>query len=408
MSWTNIKIDMTGPLAAPALTRVIEAVAQDGDEALIVGGAVRNSLLGRPVSDVDIATTAVPDHVISRATRAGLKTVPTGIEHGTVTIVVDGRGYEVTTLRRDVDTDGRRATVEFGRDFIGDAHRRDFTINGLYARLDGTVFDPVGGLSDIAKRRVCFIGDPEKRIREDYLRILRFFRFFGEFDEGDADSEALAAIAAEREGLNRLSRERVRSEFLKILCVRRASDTMSLLEQYKILDLILNEAATPEIFSRSVGLFPELPAIARLSALLDQSDIDQDRIQQRLRLSNEEARDFSGIKQALAMMGLSGDRLKDQDLRRVAFKTGKRHALAALIIRSARENRAPDRHHIETIDHTPQISPLTGELMISLGVKPGPQMGKIIEDAENMWIEAGMSSDPNTIRDIANRAIMVN
>lgn len=408
MSWTNIKIDMAGPLAAPALTRVIEAVAQDGDDALIVGGAVRNALLGRPVSDVDIATTAVPDHVIRRATRAGLKAVPTGIEHGTVTIVADGRGYEVTTLRRDIDTDGRRATVEFGRDFVGDAHRRDFTINGLYARLDGTVFDPVDGLSDIAKRRVRFIGHPEKRIREDYLRILRFFRFFGEFDEGHADAEALAAIATEREGLNRLSRERVRSELLKILCVRRAADTMSLLDQYKILPLILNETPTPGIFSRAVRLFPELPAMARLAALLDQSGVNQDLIQQHLRLSNDEARDLHGIKQALAMMESAGDRLEERVLRHAAFRTGKRHALAALAIRCARDHRTPDRHDIETIDQTPHISPFTGELMLEMGVKPGPLMGKIIADAEHIWVESGMASDPHTIRDIADRAIMVN
>ena len=164
-------------LSRPALKRLIAALDGDGEETRIVGGAVRNALLGRPVADVDLATTATPDTVAARAKAAGFKPVPTGIAHGTVTVVADGAPYEVTTLREDVETHGRRATVRFGRDFRADAQRRDFTINALSVGADGTVHDHVGGLADLEAHRVVFIGEPAARIREDYLRILRFFRF---------------------------------------------------------------------------------------------------------------------------------------------------------------------------------------------------------------------------------------
>ncbi|MFD1333954.1 CCA tRNA nucleotidyltransferase, partial [Methylopila musalis] len=177
---------------------------------------VRDALLGARPGDMDIATTALPDEVIRRAEAAGWKTAPTGIEHGTVTVVARGEPFEVTTLRRDVSTDGRRATVAFTRDWAEDAARRDLTINGLYLDRSGVAHDHVGGLADLAARRVRFIGDPHARIREDYLRILRFFRFHARFAEGAPDPAGLAAATAERDGLARLSRERVRAELLKL------------------------------------------------------------------------------------------------------------------------------------------------------------------------------------------------
>lgn len=408
MSWTNTKIKMTGPLAAPALTRVIDAIAKDGDDALIVGGAVRNALIGRDVSDVDIATTALPDVVVGRVTRAGLKAVPTGIEHGTITVVADGRGYEVTTLRRDIDTDGRRATVEFGRDFIGDAHRRDFTINGLYARLDGTVFDPVGGLADIEKRRVRFIGNPETRIQEDYLRILRFFRFFGDYDEGEPDRAALTAIEKTRAGLENLSRERVRAEFLKILCARRAAETILLMKKFNILPSIIGHGYEPDVFARAVRLFPDLPPVARLAALLDMRRYERDVIRTRLRLSNDEIRQLDGMSKAMSLLDDSKDPRSERILRAVSFRASKRHALAAFAIHAARDNRPLEKAEIAAIDTAPQSSPFTGDLMLSLGAKPGPDMGNAITRAEISWIEADMPSDPDIIRQIAGRARMVN
>src|SRR5215470_4441671 len=209
-------------LSAPWLTsgltsRVLSLLNDRGEEARVVGGAVRNALLGIPIGDIDIATTALPDEVIRRAKAAGIRSVPTGIAHGTVTLVVNAHPFEVTTLREDTETFGRKAKVSFGRDWVGDAHRRDFTINALSVGADGVVHDYVGGLEDIAARRVRFIGDPTGRIEEDYLRILRFFRIHAAFGVGEPDRAGYLACIRARAGLASLSAERVRMEMLKLL-----------------------------------------------------------------------------------------------------------------------------------------------------------------------------------------------
>ena len=208
-------------LSAGALPRLLGVLDSDGEEARVVGGAVRNALIGLPVAEIDLATTALPQEVVKRVTAAGFKPVPTGIEHGTVTVVIDKHPFEVTTLRKDIETYGRHAKVAFGRDWKTDAERRDFTINALSATRDGVVYDYVGGLDDLGERRVRFIGDPAKRISEDYLRILRFFRFHAAYGTSEhPDAAGLAACIAGREGLAQLSRERVRMEMLKLLVAR--------------------------------------------------------------------------------------------------------------------------------------------------------------------------------------------
>src|SRR5262245_46618030 len=209
------KLDVPWLIEAP-LAALLAALDRDGEQARVVGGAVRNVLLGEPHGDIDIATTAPPDEVIRRVQAAGFKPVPTGIEHGTVSVVADSRPFEVTTLREDVETFGRHAKVAFGRDWRRDAERRDFTMNALSLARDGTIFDYVGGLADVAARRVRFIGDAATRIAEDYLRILRFFRFHAAYGEGAPDPEGVAACIAGRAGLERLSRERIRMEMLKL------------------------------------------------------------------------------------------------------------------------------------------------------------------------------------------------
>ncbi len=204
-------------LARPRLTTVLAALDAPGEETRLVGGAVRDALLGRPVADIDLATTLLPEAVVARANAAGLKPVPTGIAHGTVTVVAEGEPFEVTTLREDIETDGRHAVVRFGRDFGHDAARRDFTVNALSVTPDAYVHDTVGGLADLAAARVRFIGEARQRIREDYLRVLRFFRFHARYGAGDPDPEGLAASIEARDGLALLSRERVRGELLKLL-----------------------------------------------------------------------------------------------------------------------------------------------------------------------------------------------
>ena len=214
------------PVTALALTRgpagaVLAVLDRDGEEARIVGGAVRNALLGMPPGDIDIATTALPNEIIRRTSAAGFRPVATGIEHGTVTVVADGVPFEVTTLRQDIETYGRRAKVVFGRDWRLDAQRRDFTINALFLSRDGAIHDYVGGGADLAAHRVRFIGDPATRIAEDYLRILRFFRFHASYGEGAPDPAGLAAGIRARERIASLSRERVRMELMKLLVAPR-------------------------------------------------------------------------------------------------------------------------------------------------------------------------------------------
>ena len=226
-----------------ALPRLFAVLNRDGEEARVVGGAVRNALLGEPVQDVDVATTARPDEVARRARAAGFKVVPTGIDHGTVTVVIDSLPFEVTTLRQDVETFGRRAQVLFGRDWRADAERRDFTINALSVSADGVVHDYVGGLVDLPERRVRFIGEARQRIAEDYLRILRFFRFHAAYGHGEPDRDAVLACIAGRAGLDLLSRERVRAEMIKLLAARGAVDALRVMGESGLLMPVLGGVA---------------------------------------------------------------------------------------------------------------------------------------------------------------------
>src|SRR6185369_752647 len=220
MSNTRVLDDAPWLTSGPA-ARVLQLLDGNGEQARVVGGAVRNALLKIPTGDIDIATTALPAEVIRRARAAGIKSVPTGIEHGTVTLVVDTQPFEVTTLREDAETFGRHARVEFGRDWVRDAERRDFTINGLSVDADSVVHDHVGGLADIEARRVRFIGDASQRIAEDYLRILRFFRMQAAYGAGEPDRAGYLACIDGRAGLSSLSAERVRMEMLKLLIADR-------------------------------------------------------------------------------------------------------------------------------------------------------------------------------------------
>src|SRR3984893_10698762 len=224
----------SGPTA-----RVLELLNGKGEEARVVGGAVRNAMMKLPVGEIDIATTAVPDEVVRRAKAAGIKSVPTGIDHGTVTLVVDGQPFEVTTLREDTETFGRHARVSFGRDWTGDANRRDFTINALSVGPDGVVHDYVGGLADIAARRVRFIGEASKRIEEDYLRILRFFRMHAAFGAGEVDGGGYLACIGGRAGLATLSAERVRMEMLKLLVADGAAGAIEAMADSGLLQAIV-------------------------------------------------------------------------------------------------------------------------------------------------------------------------
>src|SRR5258705_8928133 len=279
--------------SGPAV-RVLELLNGNGEEARGVGGAVRNALLKIPTGDIDIATTALPDEVIRRAKAAGIKSVPTGIDHGTVTLVVDAQPFEVTTLREDTETFGRKAKVAFGRDWIRDAERRDFTINGLSVDGGRVVHDYVGGLDDIAAKRVRFIRDPDRRIAEDYLRILRFFLLLSAFGAGDPDREGYLACIRARAGLASLSAERMRMEMLKLMVAEGAAVAIAAMADGGLLLLIFSGVASTVPLSamisaeRMLSLKPD--AIRRLAALAVAVTEDAKRVATRLRLTNAEAK----------------------------------------------------------------------------------------------------------------------
>ena len=277
-------------MVAPETRAVMDALKEGGADARFVGGIVRNALMQRPVSDIDIATPLLPDEVTRRLQKAGLSVVPTGIEHGTVTGISGGKPFEITTLRRDVSTDGRRATVAFTSDWQEDASRRDFTINALYASSDGEVFDYFGGLTDLEMGRVRFVGDPATRIREDYLRILRLFRFHAWYGRGDIDPDALRVVAAEKSGIGRLSGERIQKEVLKLLGaedprpVLRAMAATGILAEIFLVALNLPRLEKLIEIDRS-NFFASDPLL-RLGAMLGGDPNASEALSDRLKLSN--------------------------------------------------------------------------------------------------------------------------
>ncbi len=290
-----------GWLNRPETRAVFGALSGDGVETRAVGGAVRDALLGLEVTDVDFATTAVPEKVMARARGAGLKAIPTGLAHGTVTVVADGTAFEVTTLRRDVETFGRHATVAFTQDWAEDAQRRDFTLNALYAEADGTLYDPLHGYEDLAAGRVRFIGDARARIEEDYLRILRFFRFNAYYGRGPLDEDGLAACVRARAGLAQLSAERIWAELKRILVAPRAEAGIAALFDYGLLSDVLGGAPRLGRLARLIAIEAaqgrEASAPLRLAALCVFVAEDAPRLAARFKLSNAD--------QALLALGAS-------------------------------------------------------------------------------------------------------
>lgn len=353
----------------PALLAVLSAIEGGGHRALLVGGAVRNAALGEPISDIDIATDARPERVSELVVAAGLKPVPTGIEHGTVTVVSDGTAFEVTSFRRDVETDGRRAVVEFSDSIQEDAHRRDFTMNALYATRDGQVVDPVGGLEDLAARRLRFVGQPEARIREDYLRILRFFRFLAWYGR-DVDPPALAACTALGGGLSQISKERIGAEMRKLLAAPDPSLALALMDQAGVLQVVLpgaDASAMPALVAIKGDHPAEWP---RRLALLGADDPARD-----LRLSRDEAKVQDQLSQALA---------RNWSLDEAGYRLGVTLARDVALIRSARGEALPDGWQ-DRIDHAAQAKlPIAAANLIP--DLQGPALGRGLRAAETAWI----------------------
>jgi poly(A) polymerase len=397
-------------LQSGATSRVLELLNSDGEEARVVGGAVRNALLNIPIGDVDIATTALPGEVIHRARAAGIKSVPTGIEHGTVTLVVDAQPSEVTTLREDTETFGRKAKVAFGRDWVGDAHRRDFTINALSVGIDGVVHDYVGGLDDIASRRVRFIGEASQRIEEDFLRILRFFRIHAAFGEGEVDRAGYLACIRARAGLATLSAERVRMEIVKLLVADGAISAVEAMTDGGLLQAILGGVVYTGPFSAMIAAELALSlkgdAIRRLAALAVAVTEDARRLAARLRLSNVEAR-------RLDSMGHRWWRLGGMDqahAKRRLYRLGEDVYRDRVMLAWARSGDNAEEAQWRELATLPQRFaapkfPLKASDFIARGIAEGPSLGQVLTLAEDAWLAADFPLDRSALKALADQAV---
>ncbi len=373
-------------LSEPALAAVLAALP----EARVVGGAVRDALAGRPVCDIDLATPRPPEAVMQALAAAGIRAVPTGLDHGTVTAVVDGKGFEITTLRRDVETDGRHARVEFTDDWREDAARRDFTINALSMRRDGAVFDYFGGIEDLRARRVRFVGDAAQRIAEDYLRILRFFRFFARYGRGPPDADAAAAIRGGLAGLAGLSAERVWSELKRILAAPDPVAAVRLMAELGVLAAVLPEGAEPALLAALVAAGAPVDPLLRLAAVFTG---DADTLADRLKLANDERA------RLVALRAGSSPQPTDDDatLRRRLADTEP----AVLIDRAwLAGGDAPGWAEVRAriAAMPPPVFPMEGRDVLALGLLPGPRVGELLREVRAWWIDQGCAPDAAACR----------
>ncbi len=396
-------------LRAPATQQVFAALNQDGHSARTVGGCVRNSLFAQiadgssgveAITDIDFATTATPDETLKLAAAAGLRTVPTGLQHGTVTVIAGGEGFEVTTLRRDVATDGRRAEVAFTDDWAIDAARRDLTINALYADADGTIFDPLGGFEDLCNRRIRFVGDATIRIREDYLRILRFFRFFAQYGEGFPDAPGLAACVAERGGLAQLSAERVHQELMKLLVSPGATTTLQIMADYGLLGEILPVVPNLARLDRLISNDPLQDKALRLAALCIDIDEDVARVTKTLRLSRQEA---AVMQLAASIQKTAGiEPLGDAAARHLLYRHGAEDYVRLIKLQRTLYPEAKPLREWERLAQLPVFwdaptFPITGKDLIQLGLAPGVVIGDILNELESRWLQSDFLRDRQSL-----------
>ena len=368
------------------LKAIIAALWDEGEGPRVVGGAVRDSLLGCPVSDIDLATKLLPAAVIERLEAARIKAIPTGIDHGTITAVACGQTFEITTLRRDVSTDGRRATVAFSQDWREDAARRDFTINALFAKpISGEIFDYFGGLEDLKNNHLRFIGDPVQRINEDHLRILRYFRFLARFGGNDADEAALAACRNAAKSLMALSRERIASELLKIFDTARPIFAVQLMIDNDIFASFLPElcddaaAKLKRLIDREQACASRTSSTARLLSILPLDAAVVDKVAVRLKLSNKMRVDTANR--------LSEQNPTAQTIRALAYSTDTGCARDAAMLFAENDDLKPCLARL--IDWNVPDFPIKGGDLIARGLRAGPVVAKTLKAIEAAWIEEG-------------------
>jgi poly(A) polymerase len=376
-------------MTEPASLAVLGALSAGGLEVRFVGGSVRDALLGRPIGDIDIATPGPPERVIELLEKGGIKVVPTGLAHGTVTAIAGAppRHFEITTLRRDVETYGRRARVAFDADWAADAARRDFTINAIFLAPDGTIYDPVDGLADLQARRVRFVGDPSTRIAEDVLRLLRYYRFEARFGIGGGDPEARAACRAAAHLLPNLSTERVAQELIKLLETPDPIRALRMMQEDSVVSVILPEARRLDRLQGMIVIEPERDPLRRLAALIEVDRAATVALAERLHFSNA----WRDRLQGLAAPWPIDPQANARAQRRALYRLGAER-YSDLLLLSAAEG-AVSRERLAALldlarDWTPPVFPLTGRDVTSLGIPPGPRVGRLLAAVHEMW-EAG-------------------
>lgn len=376
-------------MVAPETVRVMAALHAGGGEARFVGGCVRNALVNRRVIDIDIATPLTPEEVIAALDRAQIRHAPTGLLHGTVTAILDGKTFEITTLRKDLRGYGRHADVLFTTDWRTDATRRDFTMNALYATMEGDVFDYFGGIEDLRRGRVIFVGDPEIRIREDVLRILRFFRFQAHFGQGEPDARALKACEKLSNMIPRLSMERVRSELFRLLESDNCPAIWQSMMENRVATYILPEATNLAALKRLVQLeyiyhssaFP----LRRIAALLDITPAGINQVTHALKLSNDQS---AQLRNMVVPEIHVNTRTKPEDLRRAIYRMGNDMIHSLLLLSAAKSKDEGDLFNlygIATSFRAPRF-PIEGEDLIAMGYKQGPEIGTILGLMEEWWL----------------------
>lgn len=397
MTGRAIELKYKGWLDNDQLQLVLLILSMDGEEARVNGGAVRNAILGEPISDVDISTTLVPKDVIERMEDRGIKVVPTGIDHGTVTVMVEGHHFEVTTLREDIETNGRQAVVEFGRDWKLDAMRRDMTMNALYCDLNGKVYDPLGGYEDLMARRVVFIGDADDRIREDYLRILRFFRFFAWYGTMRPDAEGLKACARLKGEIKNLSVERVWAEVKKLLAAPDPSRALLWMRTAGVLTTVLPETGKWGI-DRIHGLVRmekelkwDFDPMLRMMAILPVSSDVAISLSKRLKLSSKEAKRLLEWSQC----PLPDAKISEKEFHKLLYRSsprGMKDTLKLELARIATYDQSGPMEEIKSLFaqaqrwQRPQF-PVQGKDLLAQGYEEGAELGKKLAKLEQLWVD---------------------
>jgi poly(A) polymerase len=383
-------------MTASATRSVMEALSRNGTTPRFVGGCVRDALLGRPVKDIDIATPDIPETVIEKLAAADLKSVPTGLKHGTITAIADGLPFEVTTLRRDIETDGRHAKVIFTDNWSEDAARRDLTINAIYCDGDGNLLDPVSGLADLRDRKLRFVGEASERIAEDVLRILRFFRFFAHYGEGQIDAAGYTACHDQAHLLPTLSAERISAELLRLLAAVDPVPTLDLMTRSGVLAQVLPTARPGDLLASLVRLEQTCEAVdplRRLYALCSPDRPQARMLADQLRLSANQ-------KQRLMDMAARQPELEpatnSEDLRKALYLRGKPVILDQLFLNqadSAEDNAAWQGLQDRVDQWQPVTLPVQGQDVLDRGLQPGPEVGRVIKEIESWWIEGDFQAD---------------